>query len=89
MASHQNAFIRKQENRLMDKVQAKDIRPGFQVDLENDTYADPENNKELLKQLNLEVDEVTHESDECVVISFVNFDSVGFPPKHTLSVVSQ
>ena len=70
----------------MIKVPAKDIKPGMQVDLEGDPYADPEQDNQAFVCCYHEVSQVVREASGCVAIAFEGFDLVGFPPEHLLSV---
>ncbi len=66
-----------------------DLRIGDLVDLENDKYADPDNDNHWMPYLLGEVAEVTQETPACVAIAFEYFDIVGFPTGHELDVVGR
>ena len=74
------------------KVRANQIKVGDIVDLEADTYADPEHDNDLLTYEYYEVIEIEHETTDndgnpcdCYCIYFNGF-TCGFPPDHLLTV---
>lgn len=79
------------------QVPASEIRVGDLIDLEGDEYADHlhepcemcvDRNPDLFKMEFQEVRTVNHETPDCVAIGF-DFDVVGFPTWHLLSVVER
>lgn len=68
------------------EVAAKDVKEGDLVDLEGDTYADPDRDHPAFESEFQTVMEVEHETPECVAIGFDGFDVVGFPVDHVLKV---
>lgn len=71
---------------------ACDLKPGDAVDLEDDVYANKDNNESwrcyYQDQLAV-VDEVIRETPECVLVHFQVSPSIGFPANHPLRVVGQ
>jgi hypothetical protein len=66
-------------------VQAKDLRPGDNVDLEGCKYVKPD---PRFESEFVEVLDVTLETLTCVAIGF-DFDTVGFPLNEVLKVQSK
>lgn len=70
----------------MEMRAASGIRVGDMVDLEGDTYADPQlEHGEFASELQT-VATVERETPDCVAIGFEGFDVVGFPLDHLLRV---
>jgi hypothetical protein len=68
------------------KITAKNIAPGYMLDLEGDLYADAVCDNPMLGQVFVEVVAVEQETPTCVRIDFEGFDSIGFPPEYPLKV---
>lgn len=68
-------------------ISATNIKIGDMVDLEGDTYADPDHDHPWMEDLYAVVDDVIHETSACVAIAFESFDLVGFPTNHLLRKV--
>lgn len=64
----------------------KDLLPGMLVDLENDEYADPNQDNTLFECEYMEVFEVEEETDDCIAVSFNGQNIIGFPPNHEVNV---
>jgi hypothetical protein len=66
-------------------TEARLIEPGDVVDLARDKYADPEGHP-FLECEYVVVTEVTHETADCILIGFDEWNPVGFPHSHKLNV---
>lgn len=60
----------------------EDLVPGDKVDLEGDSFADPDRDNPFLACEYVEVTEVKQETPNCVAVTFEGFDQVGFPRGH-------
>lgn len=68
-------------------VKVTDVRPGMDLDLEGDKYADPENDLDGLFVYEFAtVMSVIRETPGCVLIHFENAGDFGFPPDHEVRV---
>lgn len=57
------------------------------ADLAKDPYADPGGENRLLAEQAVSIEGVEVETEDCVRVGFTDFDAVGFPPRHTITIV--
>jgi len=77
-------------------IDAKDLKPGMVIDLEGDPYADPyvdlfadPNGEELQYESEYAVvDEITSETDDCMLVTLSDGQQIGFPPEHSLLFIA-
>lgn len=69
-------------------IKAQDLREGMILDLEGDTYADPDNDEQYMDEYAI-VSLTSVDSDGVVLVTFDDGYQIGFPPDHELLYISQ
>lgn len=69
---------------MKEKLEDGDIE--LMLDLEGDTFADPDGDDVAYESLYAQVVGVEQETPECIVVHFEGSPSVGFPVNHVLTV---